>query len=197
MTARGPADRGATRRHDVLVGLAGGVVAIVLAGIAALLVIERGWFDATATAPHSAAVAWAVHHAFINSVKRDAGREQAPPAFTQDQVDAGFRMYERDCVMCHGGPATARAAWVSGMKPTPPFLLDAARRWTPAQLHWIVGQGVKMTGMPAWSETRSDADIWNVVAFLDALSRMSPATYLDMRAALAATPDTATKEASH
>ncbi len=85
--------------------------------------------------------------------------------------------------MCHGGSGVARAAWVQGLTPTPPYLLDAPRRWTPAQLYWIVGQGIKMTAMPAWRLTRTQGEAWNLVAFLEILPYLSARDYARMRAA--------------
>jgi mono/diheme cytochrome c family protein len=34
-----------------------------------------------------------------------------------------------------------------------------------------------MTAMPAWGVTHSDAEIWNIVAFLQKLPRLSPQQY--------------------
>ena len=131
---------------------------------------------------------WAAHAAFISSVKARSGDIRAPAHFTRAEVAAGFHQYEADCVMCHGGPAVPRQAWVQGMTPTPPFLLDAARRWTPAQLYWIVGQGIKMTAMPAWRITRTGGEVWNLVAFLEILPYLSALDYAHMRAADTASP---------
>ena len=46
----------------------------------------------------------------------------------------------------------------------------------------IVGDGVKMTGMPAWRSTLSDAQQWDVVAFLDAMPYLTASDYLRLRA---------------
>ena len=55
-----------------------------------------------------------------------------------------------------------------GLYPTPPDLALAARRYTAAELFWIIKNGIKMTGMPAWSD-HSDEEIWATVAFLQKL----------------------------
>jgi mono/diheme cytochrome c family protein len=156
--------------------LAAWIVAGALAGAAALAVVEFGLFDATATTPHSPMVAWATHTAFVNSVSLRAGR-RAPAGFTADQVIAGAGLYDQHCAMCHGGPGTPRAAWVAGMNPTPPYIIDAGRRFSPAQLHWIISRGVKMTGMPAWRGVETPAQTWDVVAFLEALPYLDQGAY--------------------
>jgi mono/diheme cytochrome c family protein len=155
----------------------------VLLGAATLAVIEGGLFDATASKPHYPLVGWATHAAFISSVKARAGDIQAPTHFSRAESLAGFRQYEGDCVMCHGAPGVARQAWVQGLTPTAPYLLDASRRWSPTQLYWIVGQGIKMTAMPAWRATRTQGQVWDLVAFLEVLPYLSAKDYARMRAA--------------
>jgi mono/diheme cytochrome c family protein len=169
--------------------VAGGATAFVVGAGGALTIIYGGLFDAAASTPHLPIVAWATHTAMKSSVRARAQPIQAPSGFTQAQVLAGLRDYDQHCAACHGGPAVARAGWAAAMTPTPPYLLDAARRWTPAELDWIVANGVKMTAMPAWGEVRSDAQVWDLVAFLEALPSLSPADYARLRATTPAGPD--------
>ncbi len=158
--------------------LMGGVILTLAAlGGAGLMVIETGAFDARASTPHDIFTAWSTHTTMIHSMRRGARDVHPPAAFTPAETIAGMRLYEQRCMACHGGPGVARAAWVQGMNPSPPFLLDASRRWTRGQLFWVVKNGVKMTGMPAWGLTESDGDIWNLVAFLEAMPQMKPADF--------------------
>jgi Cytochrome C oxidase, cbb3-type, subunit III len=62
------------------------------------------------------------------------------------------------------------------MYPKPPTLTEAAKKWTPSELFWIVKHGIKMSGMPSWAD-HSDDDLWNAVAFLEKLPGMSEADY--------------------
>jgi mono/diheme cytochrome c family protein len=156
------------------------IIGGVLAGACGLAVVELGLYDVRATQPHDAVIAWAIHTTMIRSVRLRAGEA---PSFrtTPDEVEAGFRLYDADCSVCHGGPSVSRANWVSGMNPTPPYLVDAAHRWTPAQLHFIIAGGVKMTGMPGWSTTLSDRQVWDLVSFLKAMPYISGRDYQQMR----------------
>ena len=52
----------------------------------------------------------------------------------------------------------------------------AARRYSPGELFWIVKNGIKMSGMPAWSD-HSDDELWGTVAFIEKLPAMSEADY--------------------
>src|SRR5665213_1194649 len=128
----------------LLLWFAGVLSGLLAMGLGAIVVIEGGLFNATASTPHSPVVALAAHTAFIRSVQVRAKGVKVPPSrFTAAQVTAGFRDYDVSCAACHGGPGIPRADWAGGMTPTPPYLEDAARRWRPGELYWIVGQGVK------------------------------------------------------
>jgi len=161
----------------------GGLAAFAALGIGGLLVVQTGAFDVRASTPHSLLVGWATHTTMIHAARNGAARVGPSPPITTAAVEAGFRDYDANCAACHGGPAVPRAPWTGGMTPSPPFLIDASRQWRRAELFWIIRNGVKMTGMPSWGFTRSDPQVWNLVAFLEALPYISPEAYGRMRAA--------------
>jgi len=151
------------------VGLVGAVViALVLSGII---------FDTSATQPDSKAFAWGVHFTMKNSVRRRARAEFPRLPLDRATLLAGAREYENHCIACHGGPGVARAPWVSAMLPTPPYLLGSPSRWSHAELYHVVHDGVKMTGMPAWGEVKSDRQVAQIVALLEAMPKMTPGQF--------------------
>jgi mono/diheme cytochrome c family protein len=162
--------------------LLGGIAALAATGAGALLYTQSGIYDVAASKPHTNIVETIAHETMIHSVRMHARNIDAPARITAAQVVGGFCAYEAHCVMCHGAAAVARQRWVNGMTPDPPYLLDAPRRWTRPQLFWIVKHGIKMTGMPAWETELTDAQIWNVVAFIEANNDVSPHIYLQWRA---------------
>jgi mono/diheme cytochrome c family protein len=166
----------------LLIYVAGGASAFLAIAVGAVVVVEGGLFNATASAPDIPAAAVVVHTAFITSVQLRARNIQPPGRFTSAQVAAGFRDYDASCAVCHGGPGVARADWTQGMTPTPPYIVDSARSFRPRELFWIVGQGARMTAMPAWGEVRTDGQLWDLVAFLEALPYLTAADYARMRA---------------
>jgi mono/diheme cytochrome c family protein len=161
----------------VLVALAG----LLLAGGGALLFIRSGIYNVGASSPHTRLTEWATHETMIHSVRRHAAGIAAPRRFTARQAVAGFCTYETHCVACHGAAGIAREHWVSGMEPAPPYLLDATQRFTPAELFWIARNGIKMTGMPAWRDSLSDRQIWDLVGFLEAMRTLPPQAYAQWR----------------
>lgn len=165
----------------LLPALAGFICAGALAAIYAVLMMEFGWYDVSASTPHGPVAAWALHHTMSRSVRMRSAGIRAPAHFTQAQIMRGFRLYDTQCVTCHGAPGISRAKWVMGLTPTPPYLIDAGKTWSPAELKFIITHGIKMTAMPSWGATRSEPELWSLVAFLTQLPGITPVQYAQMR----------------
>lgn len=67
--------------------------------------------------------------------------------------------------------------WAQGITPEPPFLPDTLRGRSPADLFWIVRNGIKMTAMPSFGRHLDDQVIWGIVGFIRQLPDMSAETY--------------------
>jgi mono/diheme cytochrome c family protein len=165
-----------------LLGLAA-LATAALAALAAVAYVKSGIYNAGASNPHTKFTEWITHETMIHSVRSHARSIAAPAGFGAAEVRRGFCQYETHCVACHGASAVARQQWVSGMEPAPPYLLDETRRFRPRELFWIAKNGIKMTGMPAWRNSMSDGELWDVVAFLEAMPRMDAQTYVQWRTA--------------
>jgi mono/diheme cytochrome c family protein len=88
----------------------------------------------------------------------------------------GFEHYASTCLQCHGAPGIGPVAWSQHMRPRPPELWEnSTQEMTDGQLFYVIRNGVRMTGMPAFGEDHEDADIWNIVAFVRQLPNPSPA----------------------
>ena len=159
----------------------GALSAVLTIVLGALIIVQSGIYNVGASRPHNKFTEWLTHSTMIASVKFHARGIDAPKQATADQVVSGFCDYETHCVACHGAAGVARQQWVSGMTPDPPYVLDAPRKWTPAQLFWIVKHGIKLTAMPAWRNELDDRAVWNVVAYLEATQKLPPQSYLEWR----------------
>ena len=163
------------------------IAAGILVGIAAPVIVfayvKSGAFNVAASHPHSRLVEWLTHETMINSVRRHAYETELPRTVSKGQSVRGFCQYEAHCVACHGASAVARGQWANGLNPQPPYLLDASQKWSSSQLYWIVRNGIKMTAMPAWRESMTDAQMRDVVAFVATMSKMPPQTYGRWRSA--------------
>ncbi len=90
---------------------------------------------------------------------------QQQPAAGPQAVAQGKALYDQHCTACHGADASAgeRA----------PAIVSTATSMrgqrSDAQLMAIIHDGISGTGMPAWGNRLSDADIANLGAFIHAL----------------------------
>ena len=161
-------------RH-ILIGAA--VALAIVVPLGGFAFVKSGLYNVGASHPHTKFTTWLTHETMLHSVRRNAASINAPNDFSARRVVAGFCGYETHCVACHGAPGIAREQWVSGMEPAPPYLVDATAKWKPRDLFWIARNGIKMTGMPSWRDSMSDAQIWDIVGFLEAMRDLPPQTY--------------------
>ena len=169
-------------RQKLLHILIGAAIAIVLVvPFLAFGYIKSGLYNVGAAKPHTRFTFWVTHETMIHSVRRHAKKIVAPAKVSAAQVVRGFCAYETHCVACHGAAGIARRHWAGGMEPQPPYLLDATQTFRPRELFWIVKNGIKMTGMPSWKDSMTDAQVWEVVAWLEASRQLPPQTYVAWR----------------
>jgi hypothetical protein len=50
------------------------------------------------------------------------------------------------------------------------------QHWSDAELFWIIQNGVRLTGMPAWRSSISDNDTWKLARFIHNLPRLDAAS---------------------
>lgn len=155
----------------------GFVTAIVLAVAVGLLVTQTGAWSVAATAEDGPLVDWLLHSTMRRSVTRHAQLVRIEEPLSESKVSAGSEEYVAMCAGCHGAPGKMRSAAGKGLRPLPPDLAVTSREWRPEELFWIVKNGIKMTGMPAFGPTHDDETIWNIVAFVKALPDMTPEQY--------------------
>jgi Cytochrome C oxidase, cbb3-type, subunit III len=155
-----------------------GALAIV-AGIACAAFFFGGFYSVAGTADDPAAVTWALTRVRTASIDRHAN--DTPPASLDDPktVQAGAKAYATlGCTNCHGAPGVKWQKFSEGLHPDPPDLKDVAGELSPAQLFWVVKNGINMTGMPSFEQAGAkDDELWSVVAFVKKIPGVSEADY--------------------
>ena len=157
------------------------ILSVAAAALAASLFagacIYLGIFDVAADDPHWPVTYRIMEAARIRSIEVHAAAIQAPSNLDDHaRIVGGTSHFAEHCAACHSAPGVEADDMAEGMYPKPPTLIDAAKKWTPSELFWIVKHGIKMSGMPSWAD-HSDDDLWNAVAFIEKLPGMSKADY--------------------
>ena len=163
--------------------LAASLGIIALAVLAGFAVMFRGFYDVSAASVEPALLRWALIAIRESSIERRARDVQVPVLEGEARVERGFRSYREMCAVCHGRPGGERTPLAKGLNPQAPDLSRSDHDMPPAELFWVMKNGIRMTGMPAWGRTHSDAELWDLVAFVKALPKLSAAQYdaLDRR----------------
>ncbi len=152
-------------------------IIVILAGMAFLFFVYLGIYDIGATNPQTRWVRWVFDTVMDNSVRRKAADITVPPLDDVNLYRIGAGYYESSCALCHGMPGAPRPALAKGLNPAPPDLADAVKLRTAAETFWIVRNGIRMSGMAAFSHSYDDGQLWTLVAFLERLPSLSPEEY--------------------
>ena len=160
-------------------------VLLILAGFAGVFVYA-GVYNVGADAPHSKLVTMTLDEFRERAIARHS-RDIVPPADLKSprRIAAGAGLYAEMCTGCHLGPGMEKSELSQGLYPPAPELARQLNR-PAAQRFWIIKHGVKLTAMPAWGRTHDDQLIWDMVAFIGTLPKLSPEQY---NAAIANAPE--------
>lgn len=152
------------------------IVAVLLASAVAVALAFAGLVPVAATAHHSGLLEWYFEEALDHAVDRGAEAIRPPPLDDPALLRAGVVHYQEMCVTCHGAPGVEPSEIGKGLYPEPP-LLERKKRLRPAPTYWLVKNGIRDTGMPAFGSTHSERELWAVVAFTVAIPHMSAEEY--------------------
>jgi mono/diheme cytochrome c family protein len=153
---------------------------VIFGASAAAAVIYTGAYDVAATNRHWSATTWLLETARVRSIKAHAAGIAVPAGYDeQAKVLSAVGHFSEHCAVCHGAPGVDRNDLVEGMYPQPPDLTNVSKRYTPAELFWIIKNGIKMSGMPSMADDGDDV-LWATVGFLERLPGMSPDDYNDL-----------------
>jgi mono/diheme cytochrome c family protein len=159
--------------------LAGGAIVLAMSGHAPVAAANR----------HSGLIEWYLNMASDEAV--DHGGESVHPPAGLDAPEVqkmGMQHYVEMCQTCHGGRGVAASEIGQGLYPRPPKLERHLRaRIEPT--YWIVKNGIRDTGMPAFGPTHSEQELWAIAAFTVAMPHMTPEEYAQKAKEVAAMPE--------
>lgn len=171
------------QRHPFAIGIIGGIVGTLLVAVAVwLTVVYTGAYNVAASDQHTDAVRWTLDTTMRRSVARRAEGIQMPEEPSDELIVKGARRYAESCAHCHGAPGADPADWSRGMRPEPPHLTEAATEWSAEEIYWIVSNGIRMSGMPAFAPHHSPDEIAALTAFVSALPGLTPDDYAALTA---------------
>lgn len=167
--------------------LSGIVFTVAAAAVGGAAILATGVLNPAAAVPPGPLETRLARFALDRAVERRAPSGKSPVKPGPEAFQAGLAQYRRLCLDCHGAPGVDPSPAAEGLNPPAPDLtLGRVQRRTDGELFWLVQNGVRMTGMPAFGGSTKDEEIWKIVAFLRKLPALSPEEEKALRGALAA-----------
>ncbi len=80
----------------------------------------------------------------------------------------GAELYKQHCAVCHGLPLSPKTAIATGMYPRPPQLFQGkgVTDDEPGETYWKIFNGIRLTGMPGFSKSLSETQMWQIALLL-------------------------------
>jgi thiosulfate dehydrogenase len=87
---------------------------------------------------------------------------------TETNYLAAADLYKQHCAVCHGLPLVPKTAIATGMYPHPPQLFQGkgVTDDEPGETYWKVFNGIRLTGMPGFSKSLSETQMWQISLLL-------------------------------
>jgi mono/diheme cytochrome c family protein len=172
----------------VLAGALSAVAVLLLAG-GVYLTDTRGL---SAREQPGALETWIARQARTLAVPKDARNRQNPiPDSPQVQADARAHWADH-CAACHANNGSGDVEMGKHMYPPAPDMRQPeTQQLTDGELFFIIQNGIRMTGMPAWGSGSQpdEQDSWKLVRFIRRLPQLTPDQEREMQALNPKSPD--------
>lgn len=150
---------------------------ILLGTLFAGLFIWFGVFNVSAKDKHWAATTALLELTRERSIEVRSEKINPQLSMNIEAISNGAKNYDAMCAQCHLSPITEPTELNLGLYPQPPVFYKTSHEIDPKETYWVIKNGLKMTGMPAWGDFHTDQQLWELVAFLSKIGGMSKAEY--------------------
>jgi mono/diheme cytochrome c family protein len=98
-----------------------------------------------------------------------------PYPVTPESLRAAQAHWVDHCASCHGLDGSANTPLGQNMYPQAPDMRDAGTQGlSDGELYYIISNGVRFTGMPAWGSEHTPEETWQLVSFIRRLPHLTP-----------------------
>lgn len=121
--------------------------------------------------------AWAARRARDLLIPASARRSTNPLTATPEILADAKEHFLDHCALCHGNDGRGDTPIGRGLHPRAPDLtLPATQDLSDGELFWIIENGIKLTGMPAFGKESpgDDEHAWSLVHWIRRLPELTP-----------------------
>ena len=159
----------------IITGVALTLFVILIGGYA---VVKSGLIPANADAKPGGLELWMARTSLRATLTHNAPKIQNPVALTDQNLINGVHLFAQNCAVCHGcaqGMASLSPI-AKGLYPKPPqFATDGVEDDPEGDSYWKIKHGIRLTGMPSFTYTLNDQQIWTLALFLKHMDKLPPA----------------------
>jgi len=127
----------------------------------------------------------AARRARTMAIARHARSLQNPVRYSDEVVASGRAHFADHCAVCHGNDGSGETEMGRGLYPRAPDMrATATQELSDGELFWIIENGIRFTGMPAWSTGTKEGQeaSWHLVHFIRRLPKLTKAEIEEMEA---------------
>jgi len=150
------------------------VILAALAGVISFLI----WFDNhgfSAREKPSWVETVLARHARRIAMPTGAKELKNPQQVNEASADEAREHFVEHCSVCHGTTGRGDTLYGRNLYPKVPDLTQAdTQQLTDGELFYIISNGVRFTGMPAFGGEDSPESIWALVSFIRRLPKLTP-----------------------
>jgi len=150
------------------------VIVIVLGVVGVYWIASRGISARAQPGRFETAVARTMRNWAIPRSARD---RKNPVAQSPEVIAEGMAHFADHCATCHANNGSGDTEVGRGLYPKPPDMrLNATQSLSDGELFYIIENGIRLTGMPAWSsgDENDTHGTWHIVHFIRQLPRLTP-----------------------
>ena len=162
------------------------IAGLLLALVGVVTVVAGMWLwsagigTRTTPGPVETAVSRTARSAMIPAGARDL---RNPEPATSENIRAGLEHWADHCASCHANDGSGNSEMGRSLyPPAPDMRIAATQNLSDGELFYIIENGVKLTGMPAWGTgtPEGERDSWHLVQFIRRLPSLSEAELAEM-----------------
>ena len=119
------------------------------------------------------------------AIARRAKSLTNPVEYSGEIIAEGRAHFADHCANCHANDGSGKTPIGSGLWPKAPDMrLSQTQNLSDGELFWIIENGIRFTGMPAWSTGTKDGETasWHLVHFMRRLPELTPEELQEMEA---------------
>jgi mono/diheme cytochrome c family protein len=99
-----------------------------------------------------------------------------------ENIRAGMEHFSDHCAICHSNNGDGHTLFGNGLYPKPPDLRAAAtQNKSDGELYYTIENGVRLSGMAAFSEEHTAAQTWRLVLFIRRLPQITAEELNEMK----------------